>query len=292
MKSMTGYGHFMDTVDGSTIEVVVKSVNGRYLEIRPHLSRRYVKLESDVVKLCKKNLSRGSVDVHIHASPSGTQQGLIFRTDVAKKWLAQARKAFKELKIEPQFTVQDVLSIPDFVHTGDARELTPKETKSVFIILEKAIELCKKEREREGEKLQEICLGYVNDFRQIHGEIGRDRIKYSQDILERLRLRFDKIFQDRGAPISEERLLQEVALLIEKSDVEEELLRFTEHVKNVEKLLKSKGSDGKKLDFYAQELLREVNTIGSKSQYASITEKVVTLKSKIEQFREQVQNIE
>lgn len=292
MKSMTGYGNSSGVVEGSTIEVIVKSVNGRYLEIRPHLPRRYLSLESEAIQLCKKQLQRGTVDFHIHVSQLAAQGEVTFRAEVAKKWLAQARKAFKELKIQPEFTAQDILAIPDFVQVGEAHVLTPKEAKTVLSVLEKAIGQCKSEREREGTKLQAICLNYVKDFRQLQSDISQDRVKYSQEIMVRMRSKLDKILQDRASEIQEERYLQEVALLVEKSDIEEELLRFAEHVKNVEKLLKSKGSDGKKLDFYAQELLREVNTIGSKSQYANITEKVVALKSKIEQFREQVQNIE
>lgn len=292
MKSMTGFGNSSGSLQHLELEVIVKSVNGRYLEVRPHIPRKYLPFESEIVKLCKQSFARGTVDVHIHFGNQLPKGEVVFNSPVAKQWIQKAEKAFKELKIKAEFSVQDILSIPDFVQFSEAGTITDREKKTLFQCVSDAISKCQKERTREGAELQKTCLGYTQDFIRMHGQISTERAKYTQEIFGRTKERFEKLLKDQNIAASEDRLLQEVAHLVEKSDVEEELIRFLEHVRNVEKLLKSKGSDGKKLDFYAQELLREVNTIGSKSQYATITEKVVALKSKIEQFREQVQNIE
>lgn len=292
MQSMTGFGNSSGSFQQLELEVIVKSVNGRYLEIRPHIPRKYVSLESEIIKICKNHFVRGTVDVSVHYGHSVPKGEVSFNTEVAKVWLKKAQKAFKELKVDAEFTVQDLLNIPDFVQLSESSSISDKEQTLLLNCVKEALKKCQKEREREGEQLKAVCLGYVNDFIKTHAAIKTEREKYSQEIFARTQEKFTKLLREHGSPVNEERLLQEVAHLVEKSDVEEELIRFLEHVKNVEKLLKSKGSDGKKLDFYAQELLREVNTIGSKSQYATITEKVVALKSKIEQFREQVQNIE
>lgn len=289
---MTGFGNSSGSFQQLALEVVVKSVNGRYLEVRPHIPRKYLSMESEIIKMCKNAFSRGTVDIHIHFGHQLPKGEVVFNTTVAKQWMQKAEKAFKELKIKPEFTAQDILNIPDFVQMSEANNITDKEKKLLLQCVEQALEKCQKERAREGMELQKVCLGYTQDFIKMHGQITSERAKFSDEIYKRTKERFEKLLKDQNISASEERLLQEVAHLVEKSDVEEELIRFLEHVRNVEKLLKSKGSDGKKLDFYAQELLREVNTIGSKSQYATITEKVVALKSKIEQFREQVQNIE
>lgn len=289
---MTGFGNSSGSFQQLELEVVVKTVNGRYLEIRPHIPRKYLPLESEIIKMCKQSFSRGTVDIHIHFGHQTPKGEVIFNTSVAKTWMQKAEKAFKELKVKPDFTTQDILNIPDFMQTSETNSISDKEKKLLFQCVGQALEKCHKERMREGAELQKVCLGYAQDFVKMHGQITSERAKFSEEIYGRTKERFDKLLKDHNVTASEERLLQEVAHLVEKSDVEEELVRFLEHVRNVEKLLKSKGTDGKKLDFYAQELLREVNTIGSKSQYATITEKVVALKSKIEQFREQVQNIE
>ncbi len=289
---MTGFGNSKGSVGGFDFEVVIKSVNGRYLEVRPHIPRKYMTLESDIVKMVKQEFVRGTVDVHIHFMQQPPKGEVQFRTDVAKVWIKKATAAFKELKVDAHLTAQDILNIPDFVQLSDAQPITDKEKKKVFDCVQQALKNCSKERAREGLSLQSACLGYTADFSKMHGFISSERAKFSKELFARAKEKYDKFLNEHGVAVSEERLLQEVAHLVEKSDVEEELIRFLEHVRNVEKLLKGKESEGKKLDFYAQELLREVNTIGSKSQYATITERVVGLKSKIEQFREQVQNIE
>lgn len=289
---MTGFGNSKGSIGDFEFEVVIKSVNGRYLEVRPHIPRKYMTLESDIVKLVKQAYARGTVDVHIHFTHQPPKGDVEFRVDVAKAWLKKATAAFKELKVDVPLTAQDILNIPDFVQVSEAESISEKEKKKVFECVKDALEKCNKERAREGASLQSACLGYTADFAKMHAAIASERSKYSSDLLSRAKEKYEKLLKEYGGELNEDRLLQEVAHLIEKSDVEEELIRFLEHVRNVEKLLKSKTSEGKKLDFYAQELLREVNTIGSKSQYATITERVVALKSKIEQFREQVQNIE
>lgn len=292
MQSMTGFGNSSGSIGGFEFEVVIKSVNGRYLEVRTHIPRKYISLESDIVKLAKQAFVRGTVDVHIHFAHQPTKGNVEFRVDIAKDWLKKASSAFKELKVDVPLTAQDILNIPDFVQVSETQVITDKEKKKVFECVSQALDKCNKERAREGASLQSACLGYAADFIKMHGAIAAERTKYAGELFARAKEKYEKLLREYGGNLNEERLLQEVAHLVERSDVEEELIRFLEHVRNVEKLLKVKGSEGKKLDFYAQELLREVNTIGSKSQYATITERVVALKGKIEQFREQVQNIE
>lgn len=289
---MTGFGNSNGSVGNLEMDVVVKSVNGRYLEVRTHIPRKYLSLESDIVKICKKYFTRGTVDVHIHFVRQFTKGEVAFRTDVAQEWLEKAKLAFAELQFDVQFTTQDILSIPDFVQVQDVNAISDQEKKCVFDAVLSAIENCQKERAREGLNLQATCLNYTFELKKSHREILSQRELYMQDIFTRTKEKFAKVVKEYSINTNEDRLLQEVAHIVERSDIEEELTRFLEHIKNVEILLNSEGSHGKKLDFYAQELLREVNTIGSKSQYVTITQKVVSLKSCIEQLREQVQNIE
>ncbi|MBY0384980.1 DUF1732 domain-containing protein, partial [bacterium] len=180
--------------------------------------------------------------------------------------------------------------VPGFVSSEDSLEIPTKEKQAFFKTLQLALTACEKARTVEGDFLRKTCLSYVNELSK-----NRDSLVKLRDILisetaTKMKERLEKIVG--SMELDPQRLLQEVGHVVERSDIEEELQRLGEHIKNVAGLLKSPEAQGKKLDFYAQELLREINTIGSKSQSAKITEIVVATKNTIEQLREQIQNIE
>jgi uncharacterized protein (TIGR00255 family) len=292
MQSMTGFGASRVSSKKLNVEVSVRSVNGRYLEPRLHLPKRHVAIEQEALKMCKSFFSRGTVDLYIHVSSVKTKSGSTFNVEMAKAWLTDARQALKEIGLADTLSARDILNIPDFVHKVEETPADTAENTLVLRAIKEALKKCADEREREGASLQKVCLGYMSDFKKMLKGLSASREIFKKEAFDKLHDRLKKVLESSKLEFDSSRVLQEVAHLVEKTDVEEELQRFSEHVLNVEKLLKSKESHGKKLDFYAQELLREVNTIGSKSQYAIITETVIALKSKIEQFREQVQNIE
>lgn len=293
MQSMTGFGQASAQVEGVLIEVSIKSVNGRYLETRPHIPKKFLPCEADLIKSLKKRFSRGTVDIYVQRQSEGAPADVdfSFQNKVAKKWLSEFRKSLKELKVQDNLEARDLIHIPDFMHVREPLGVSDKEKKLLAQVFEKALEACEKERLREGESLRKTCLDHLKNLQKQVKDLRSQREQFIKEAPGRIEAKLQKLLQG-AVHMEPSRLLQEVAVLVDRTDIAEELDRLVEHIKNVEDLLQSKGSHGKKLDFYAQELLREVNTIGSKSPSAKIVESVVTAKNIIEQLREQIQNIE
>jgi uncharacterized protein (TIGR00255 family) len=293
MKSMTGFGQAAAQVDGVNIDVSVRSVNGRFLDIRPHLPKKFVAFEADLIKVVKKQFARGTCDIYIQRTVEGerSEVGFQFQKKVAKKWLEEFRKVLKDLKLPDTISARDLLAIPDFVQINEAAGVSEKEKTKLIEAVKKAVDACLVEREREGESLRKVCTLHLQGLKAELKNFKNLRAQFMAEAPDKLKEKLQKILQGQYA-VEPSRLMQEVAVLGDRSDIEEELNRLAEHIKNVEVLISDKASQGKKLDFYAQELLREVNTIGSKSSSAKIVESVVNAKNLIEQLREQVQNIE
>ncbi len=290
---MTGFGRADSLAGGVDLDISVKSVNGRYLDVRAHLPKKYISLESEIQKIAKKHFSRGTVDIFVQRTTQGTagSLGVRFQANVAAVWVQELRKVLKPLKINGDVSVRDILTyVPNFMTVDEDAELSTKEKQQLLKTLEQAIVSCASAREKEGQFLKKVGLEYMQDLTKFRDQL----LKLREQLIAEAALKMqDRIAKIMGKiELDPQRVLQEVAHLVERSDIEEELQRFGEHIKYVVLLFKEAAAQGKKLDFYAQELLREINTIGSKSQSAKITEIVVGTKNTIEQLREQIQNIE
>lgn len=295
MYSMTGFGHSQVKIGGVQIDITIKTVNSRYLDVKPHLPKKYLSIENEIVKITKDFFRRGSCDIYIQRAETHSQDSLeiFFQMSVAEDWMKQMRAALKQLKVDAPITVQDVLSIPSFVQVKENNAISAQEKKAFLKEFKKAVELCAEERLREGKQLIKQCLHYVDTLSELSKKMQSMRGEFTASAKENLESRLQTVLSSKAITLDSGRLMQEVAILIERTDIEEELVRLQEHIIHVKKLLQEKKeSIGKKLDFYAQELLREVNTMGSKCSSAKITELVVTAKNTIEQLREQIQNLE
>lgn len=292
---MTGYGHSQIKMAGVQIEITVKTVNARYLDIKTHLPKKYLPFESEIIKIAREYLRRGHCDIYVQRSEMSSSESLdiFLQVDVAQKWMKQMSSVLKTLKVKAPITVQDLLSIPQFVQIKENNSTSAQEKKSFFKELEQVFKKCSAERLREGQQLAKQCLSYVESLNGESEKIQALRKDFVASAQENLEKKLNTILANVGGGVDSSRLLQEVAILIERSDIEEEVVRLTEHLSHVRKLLSDKKEAvGKKLDFYAQELLREVNTMGSKCASSKITQHIVTAKNTIEQLREQIQNLE
>jgi uncharacterized protein (TIGR00255 family) len=295
MNSMTGYGASQIKNRQLEVEVHVKSVNGRFLETRFHLPKEYSPFENDFRKIFSGKWLRGTVDVYIHRRPGAQArlQTVNIRKENARHWTKELKNLAKDLKIRDDLSLRDVLQMPYVMEHQDRLSLFPGELKLVEGQLKKASAQCQAVRAREGGVLKKELLAQLKNLESSISDMQGWREEAMKNAGQRLKSRLATL---EGEQLDASRLALETALLIDKMDVHEEVVRLSEHVKACRELI-SVGDDsgqgqGKKLDFYCQELLREVNTIGSKSQLASLTQVVVVAKSVIEKFREQVQNIE
>ncbi len=297
ITSMTGYGAWHFSTEHLESHVRVRTVNGRFLEIRFHLPKEYLAFESELRKMTTSYIQRGSVDIHIQRKKINPSNSLCFvaSPQLAKSWLKACQYLSEELGIEVgEITVKDMVGIVDVIHYDGSltSAVDSEEKKLLFLATQRALENCQKEREREGQALKTELLEQqkhlshlIKSMDDLHEEANRGLKKKFDEKFSQL-----TAFYEKG--LDPQRLAQEVALHIEKTDINEELWRLREHIKNFREILNNSGVFGKKLDFYAQELLRETNTIGSKSQLTQLTHLVVDAKTVIEKMREQVQNIE
>lgn len=290
MYSMTGYGSSQSKNRQLEIEVHVKSVNGRFLEVRFHLPKEYAPFENDFRKVFQ-NWSRGTVDVYVHRRPAAETrlQTVKIREQNAKYWAKSLRALGKTLGIKHDLNLRDILQMPFVMEHQDRLSLLPGELKLIESELRKATERCQSVRLKEGQSLKKELLAQLKNLENRITAMEGWRDEALKSSAQRLKSRLATV---DAAQLDASRLALETALMIDKMDVHEEVVRLREHVKACRQLIASGEGRGKKLDFYCQELLREVNTIGSKSQLASLTQVVVDAKSVIEKFREQVQNVE
>ncbi len=292
MRSMTGYGHTNFSSKDLELDVQVKSVNGRFLDVRLHLPREYNSFESEIKKMISSLFGRGTVDVYCARKirASAKQVALEINEDIAKLYMKSLKGLAKKLDLKDNLSLDIIVKLPELMTLKIQDKVTPQEKQKLMGLVEKSLKLCETERMREAKALGEDIRknlvklqSFVDQCEKLREQVNGELAKKFEDRLKNLGL---------GGEVDPVRIAQEVMIQIDRSDINEELSRLAEHIQAYLKLIGDSKSYGKKMDFYAQELLREVNTIGSKSQVAKMTALVVDAKSVVERIREQVQNIE
>ena len=290
IRSMTGFGAGRGASGGEELDVEVRSVNHKFCEVKVRAPRELAVLEIEAGKLVKERLARGGVDVTIRR-PGGAG-GLAPRIDLN---LAESyARAFRELQgrlgLAGDVRLADVVAADGVVRLEE-RTVDPEAAREALRrALGAALDALVEMRAREGEALARDLAGRLD---VVEGLVGRVEALGPQ-ALEHHRTRLAERVQElvRGAAVDPARLEQELALLADRTDVTEEMTRLRSHLAQARALLRLAEPAGRKLDFLVQEMHREVNTIGSKSQSAELASVVVSLKVEIERMREQVQNVE
>ncbi|WP_242361543.1 YicC/YloC family endoribonuclease [Anaeromyxobacter sp. SG17] len=290
IRSMTGYGAGHGAAAGEELDVEVRSVNHKFCEVKVRLPREYAALELEAAKAVKDRLARGSVDVSIRRAAGAG--GLAPRVDVQ---LAEAyARAFAELQVRLGLaagaTLADILAADGVVRLDERDVNLDGAREALRAGLGAALEALVEMRAREGEALARDLAARLATVEALAARVA----VLAPQAVEHHRARLEERLAEltRGVALDPARLAQEVALLADRSDVAEELTRLASHAAQVRALLGGGEPAGRKLDFLVQEMHREVNTVGSKSQSAEIAGVVVALKAEIERMREQVQNVE
>lgn len=290
IRSMTGFGAGRGAAGDEEIAVEVRAVNHKYCEVKARLPRELGALEVEVARVVKERLARGGVEVT--ARRAGNHGAVAPRVDAH---LAEAyARAFAELQarlsLPGSATLADVLAA-DGVIRLEERELDVDAAREALLRgLERALDALVAMREEEGAALARDLSARLD---QVEAIVARVQARVPRSV-EHHRARLEARIAEltRGMPLDPARLAQEVALFADRVDVTEEITRLGSHVAQVRGLLAGREPAGRKLDFIVQEMHREANTIGSKSQSAEIVSEVVALKAEIERMREQVQNVE
>ena len=294
---MTGYASDTILVGDFSLDAEIKSVNSKSFDLKIYLPEYMTFMENDIRQLVSKQIARGSIVLKIkakhndEASSNFTLNNEVLNTAIDEIKTIEQKCDGKNIQLSP-FTVLDFFSVKGVWEENKISQTETLELKSVM--LDKLPELIKKfmeTRRIEGQGLQAILIEKLSSIMEFIKEIDKILPDRSRHLKKNFRTALDKIINEQNQ-VDENRLEQEIALLVIKQDVQEELDRLKVHIVSMKDLVNSSNVVGKKLDFLSQELNREVNTICSKSQYSDLTKLGIEMKTLVDQFREQVQNVE
>lgn len=293
MKSMTGFGKHTLTNKDYQIEVEVKSVNHRFLDLQIRMSREYNGFEMALRQVVKEELSRGRIEIGVFVTNErrDTKQLAINwqLMDSLMTQLKDAETRYDSPVFNSESIINGLINHDDFFEIVENKELDTQLESYLVSALTEALAKLNRSRLREGQQIQGVLQQYLSEFKQHVSQIQELAALAEADYQGKLTAKVQELV---GEAVDETRLLTEVALLIERGDINEELDRLIIHIQKLADLLKVEKSVGRELDFLIQEMNREVNTIGSKSAPIAIKEAVVQMKTILEKIREQVQNIE
>jgi uncharacterized protein (TIGR00255 family) len=301
IRSMTGFSQVKGQIAGAQLEqsrpqlgftLSLKSVNHRFLDLHFRLPSDTDSLEMKLRRLLKDNLARGHVELTLNLERTGTN-GFALNREIAAGYIAAFRAAAAEFSLAAEPDLNVVLRIPGALEAG-APALNNELEDAVLAVITQAIANLNQMREEEGRSIDRELRERMVNIRDASESIERYRHAMLRTYSERLRTRLQELL---GAQLDPDRILQEAAVLVDRSDIQEELVRLQAHVKHFLLLLEEKSEVGKKLDFLLQEMNREANTLLSKTsglagEALKITEMGLAIKADIEKSREQVQNVE
>ncbi len=292
MNSMTGYGKGEAVSAAGRLTVEIKTVNNRYSELSVKMPRSFMAAELELRKLVAKKINRGKADLFVQWEPAMDATSV----PPVNHAVAQGYKqAFVELAHELHLSADIPISLI-VAQKNVLQETALEEDQDRFPLLqeaaERALDDLQRMRSAEGDLLSLDLEARRQTLSGLITDVATRAPLVVQEGSNRLRQRLEKLLAGSGADLDPQRLVQEVAILADRSDITEELVRFQSHLAQFDGMLKQQEPVGRKLDFLMQEFNREVNTIGSKANDAEITRLVVQLKAELEKMREQVQNIE
>lgn len=287
--SMTGYGKADVLYNGKKIHAEIKSLNSKSLDLNMRIAPIYREKEMDIRKRIAQELERGKVDFTLWVEKDETLAGGTINPAAVNNYLKQIHTISQDLGIEmPTNLWETLLRLPEVTQTTQVEELTDEEWAMASQAVNNAIAHLTDFRRQEGEALGKKFLEKVDNIEQRLGEIEVYESTRIQKIRQRLE---DRLLELTGVDYDKNRLEQELIYYIEKLDISEEKQRLANHLNYFRETLAGKAGQGKKLGFIAQEMGREINTTGSKSNQAEMQNIVVKMKDELEQIKEQVLNV-
>ncbi len=288
---MTGFGRAEAELDGRKVTIEIKTVNHRFLDINIRMPRTLGFAEEMIRRAIKDNLDRGRVDVFINYTAAFDEtKKAVPDVGLINSYLSAARQAADAAGLEDDLKLSDIIAIPDAIIIEEAPEDEEKQSGLLRIALDSALAALTDMRRKEGEELKTSILECLDSLSEITSSIDSRKDTVPKEYAEKLKQRISELLA--GGDMDEARFNTEVAYMADKADITEEVVRLGTHLKQFRNAVSDKAAIGRKLDFMVQEMNRELNTIGSKSQDMNITNAVIDGKSIVEKIREQVQNIE
>ena len=291
IKSMTGYGRAVETVNGREFTVELRSVNNRYLDCSVKLPRSVSFAEEAVKQAVKQSVSRGKVDVFITIKSENTDDTKItLNTSVLEGYLTAMRQMVTQFQVRDDISVSTVSRLPE-VFSVEKPEVDEDQLKAdLMSVVEKALTGYDAMRTVEGQALDADLRRRGNTILELVSQVEAGNAQTVVDYRTRLENKLREVLANTA--IDESRILTEAAIFADKVAVDEETVRLRSHLQQMNNMLSGGGAVGRKLDFLLQEMNREANTIGSKCTDVKLARIVVDIKAELEKIREQTQNIE
>ncbi len=290
IKSMTGYGKSSLSINSREYQVEIKTVNHKYIDINIKLPRTICYLEEDIRKLILSKLKRGKIDILItfdNFSKDGNT--IVINSELAKMYIENLKKLATEENISSNIEVTEITKMPDVLTIKNNLD-EDQIKKEVLQVTADAIDQLIQMRENEGKKIFEDILQKIDKIENKVQEILELSTGLIEEYVVKLEARVRELLKTED--LDKSRLMQEVVIYADKCSVEEEITRMKSHILQLRNLINADEPIGKKMDFLIQEMNRETNTIGSKANNLEITNRVVDIKTILEDVREKVQNIE
>jgi uncharacterized protein (TIGR00255 family) len=292
IQSMTGFGQASRAFNEYQLQVEVKSVNHRYLEMNIRLPRQWSRLEDAVKQKLRSCLQRGKVDAFVSIVHQKADDHVVtLDWSLAEAYFNAAQQLRTKFGLPDTLSIQDFLQIPELIKLGEStNDNDPLIQEQVLACLDDALLELYLMRQTEGKHLQTDLAARLTILGNLHQSMHLLAPKVIEQFRQKLRIRMQEALE--SIQYDEQRLLQEVLLHIDRTNVDEELTRLESHFQQFSKLLQAGEPVGRKLDFLLQEMNREINTIGSKANDSDLINDVVEMKAELEKMREQVQNIQ
>ncbi|NOK10644.1 YicC/YloC family endoribonuclease [Corallococcus exercitus] len=291
LKSMTGFGSGRARVGDEEVSVEARSLNHKFCEVKVRLPRELSALEPALVKQVKDRLARGSVEILVRRQ-AATVSGNVPTVDVAlaREYARAYREVAEALGQSVEVAWSQVANQPGVIRLEEKGVDVESATQATQTALQQALGALETMRNTEGESIHADLDARMKLIEGWSQEVARLAPRAVSDYQQRLTERVAELA--RGVAVDPQRLAQEVALFAERTDIAEEVTRLATHLEQFRLLMASPEPVGRRMDFLVQEMHREVNTTGSKSQHAEISARVVSMKAEVERIREQVQNVE
>lgn len=283
IQSMTGYGKEVVQLPSKTITIEIKSLNSKGLDLNTRVPSTYREKELEIRDLLAKSLQRGKVDFSLYIEVTGEEVTIQLNEGVVKQYIKQLANVVNG---DPVELLKMAVRMPDALKT-EREEIDEKEYKAILKGIDQALEAINEYRTDEGLVLENDFLERSKTISKLLEEVVAIDPERVEAVKERLR----KAVADLKEKVDENRFEQELIYYLEKYDITEEKVRLKNHLKYFEESLKSHDSNGKKLGFITQEIGREINTIGSKANYAPMQQVVVQMKDELEKIKEQALNV-
>ena len=281
---MTGFGKAIGNFQSKKVSIEIRTLNSKSLDLNVRVAPIYREVESEIRKIVGDSLDRGKIDLNINLDSTGDVKNFTINKDLAKAYYADLKAVNSLIGEHTDDYLSVILRMPD-IYINEREELGAEEKTWILNLTKEAVDHLNEFRRQEGQALEKEFTERIEDIRRWLNDVP----KYEQERIEVIRERIKKNLEDLSAKYDDNRLEQEMIFYIEKLDVSEEKMRLANHLDYFLETMKLPLS-GKKLGFITQEIGREINTLGSKSNHAEMQKLVVDMKDSLEKIKEQILN--